>query len=107
MLGDSRAHDLPAIVRQNDHHVEQPKRRRCHYEHVDRGDAYRFVAQEAPPARRRPAVPPHHVLSDSSLTDLDAELEQLAMDARRTPQRVGVAHLPDQIANLAIDCGPS
>src|SRR6266481_442857 len=27
MLGDSRAHDLPATMGQNDHYVEQPKRR--------------------------------------------------------------------------------
>jgi len=36
------------------------------------------------------------------LTDLDAELEQLAMDPRRTPERVGAAHLPNQVTNLAL-----
>ena len=48
-----------------------------------------------------------HVLGDSGLADLDPELQQLAMDARRTPERVGVAHLPDQLTNLAIDRWPS
>jgi hypothetical protein len=32
----------------------------------------------------------------------DAELQELAVDAGRTPQRVGSVHLPDQITNLAI-----
>jgi hypothetical protein len=36
------------------------------------------------------------------LADLDAELEQLTVDPGRTPERVGAAHLPNQIANLAI-----
>jgi hypothetical protein len=34
--------------------------------------------------------------------DLDAELEQLTVDPGRTPERVGAAHLPNQIANIAI-----
>jgi hypothetical protein len=45
--------------------------------------------------------------ADGGLTDLDTELEQLAMNARCTPERVGVAHLPDQITHLAIDRRPS
>jgi hypothetical protein len=36
------------------------------------------------------------------LADLDAELEQLTVYPGRTPERVGTAHLPDQIPNLAI-----
>jgi hypothetical protein len=36
------------------------------------------------------------------LADLDAELEQLAMNPRRTPERVGTAHLPNQVPNLAL-----
>src|SRR6476620_11877093 len=39
---------------------------------------------------------PHHVFGDAGLADLDAELKQLAMDPRRSPQRVGDAHLADQ-----------
>jgi hypothetical protein len=36
------------------------------------------------------------------LADLDAELQELAVDARRTPEWVGAVHLPDQITNFAI-----
>jgi hypothetical protein len=36
------------------------------------------------------------------LADLNAELQQLAVDAGRTPERVSVVHLPDQITNFAI-----
>jgi hypothetical protein len=34
--------------------------------------------------------------------DLDAEFQELAVDAGRTPQGVGFVHLPDQITNFAI-----
>src|ERR1700739_3722471 len=50
-------------------------------------------------SRGRPP-PPRHVLGDAGLADLDAELEQLAMDSWRSPQRVGDAHLADQPANF-------
>src|SRR5208283_4717491 len=49
----------------------------------------------------------HHVLRDGRLADLDAELEQFAVDPECAPERVGAAHLPDQIPNLAIHCWPS
>src|SRR5712691_12113786 len=44
-----------------------------------------------------------HVLRDAGLRDLEAELEQLAMDARRTPQRIFRAHPTDQRAQFRID----
>ena len=48
---------------------------------------HRLEADAASPAR--------HILGDASLPDVDAELEQLAVDAWRTPQRIGDTHLPD------------
>ena len=68
---------------------------------IDGGDADCFVAQKATPCRRRRSDPSHHVLCDRGLADLNAELQDLAVDAGRTPQRVGVVHLPDQITNFA------
>ena len=46
---------------------------------------------------------PFHVLGDSGLRDLEAELEKLAMDARRAPEWVIQAHLPDERAQVRID----
>src|SRR5436309_8971815 len=37
------------------------------------------------------------------LSDLKAKLEQLAMDARRSPQRIFRAHPPDQRAQIRVD----
>ena len=95
---DSRAYDLPAIMRQNDHDIEQLKRSGHHNEHIDGSDAFGLVA----PSRGRCASSSHHVLGDRSLADFDAELEQLTMNPRCTPERVGVAHLPNQVTHLAL-----
>jgi hypothetical protein len=70
-----KSHNLPAIVGQNDHHIQQPKRRGSHNEHVDRGDAGGLIAQEATPGRRRCSSSSHHILGDRALAYLDAELE--------------------------------
>ncbi|MGA8944510.1 MAG: MFS transporter [Pseudolabrys sp.] len=48
-----------------------------------------------PEALRRRPSPAHHILGNAGLPDIDPELEQFAMNARRTPQRIGDAHLPD------------
>src|SRR6266849_4062451 len=102
MIGDSGVNDPPAIVVQNDHHVKQSKRRARHDKHIDGSDTLGLIAQEATPGRGRRSSPSHHVLRNGGLADLDAELEQLAVDPRRTPERVGSAHLPNQFANLSI-----
>src|SRR5215472_7796521 len=60
------------------------------------------VAEEAAPSRRWRAWPAQDVLGNRRLTDLDTELEQLAMYARRTPELVGIAHLADQPGNVVI-----
>jgi hypothetical protein len=44
-----------------------------------------------------------HVFRDAGLSDLEAKLEQLAMDARRTPQRIVNAHPTDQRAQIHVD----
>jgi hypothetical protein len=55
-----------------------------------------MVAKKGLPSLRRRASLAGHILGDAGLADLDAELEQSAMDPRRSPQRIGNAHLADQ-----------
>ena len=65
------------------------------------GSPRRMVVQEGRPALARSSRALDHVLGDSRLGDLDAKLEQLAVDPARAPQTVGAAHLPDQVADLS------
>jgi hypothetical protein len=101
-LGDGGAHDSPSIVGQNDRHVEQPERCGRHNEHVDRSDALGVIPQEVAPVLRRCSSPSQHVLHATvawltSMPSLSGSPWILGV----TPERVGAAHLPNQIANLA------
>ena len=99
--------DPSAVVAEHDQGVEKPKRRGCHNEHVDRRNVGQVVVQEATPGRGGDFGSPRHVSADRGLADLDAELEQFAVDAGRAPERVGQAHLADQITDLGAHLGPS
>ena len=45
-------------------------------------------------------VPPCHILGHARLRDIDAELEQFAINPRCSPQGIGQAHLSDQLPDL-------
>jgi hypothetical protein len=44
--------------------------------------------------------PPRHVFCDRGLSDINAQLEQLAVYPGRAPEWICEAHLTDQAANL-------
>src|ERR1039457_6522475 len=58
-----------------------------------------IMKERLPPLRWR-ACSRGHILGRARLSNIDAELEQLSMDPRRAPQRIGNAHLADQPADL-------
>ena len=62
-----------------------------------------WITQEGAPSLRGRFASLDHILRDAGLSDLKAELEQLAMDTRRSPQRIVDAHPPDQRAQLRVD----
>ena len=66
-----------------------------------------MIVEERPPGLGRRLAMSHHVLGDGGLGDLDAEFQQLAVNARRAPERVIAAHHPDQIPNLLRHPGPT
>src|SRR5580693_4586175 len=77
----------------NQQAVEQTKRD-CRYdEQIHRSDAVGMIAKERPPALGWRVSSLGHVLGDARLSDIDAELEEFSMDPRRSPQRIGNAHL--------------
>src|ERR1700730_10769811 len=59
-----------------------------------------MVMKERLPALRRWSSSFDRILGDARLSDVDAELEQLSVDPRRSPQRIGNAHLADKLAHL-------
>src|ERR1700683_363767 len=59
-----------------------------------------MIWKERPPALRWRDSSLSHVLGHAGLSDIDAELEEFSMDPRRSPQRIGNAHLADELAYL-------
>src|SRR5512139_1567997 len=99
--------DFSSLMAEDDEGVEQPKRRRYDDEHVDGGGVMHVILQERAPGLGGGLGPPRQVSADRGLADVDAELEQFAVDAGSAPQRVCLAHLADQFTDLAVDPGPS
>src|SRR5712671_5147765 len=67
------------------------------------GDVRRMVTQKGAPSRGGRSASLEYIPRDAGLSDLKAELEQLTMDARRSPQRIVDAHPPDQRAQVRVD----
>src|SRR5256885_2287877 len=66
-----------------------------------------MVKDERSPALRWWAPMSGHVLGNRSLADIDAELEELSMDARSAPETICQAHLADQLPNFEGHLGPA
>src|SRR5260370_34744491 len=72
-------------------------------EKIHAGDVGCVVTQKGAPSLGRRSTSLDHVFRTARLSDLETELEQLAMDARRSPQRIFHAHPPDQRAQIRGD----
>ena len=81
--------------------AEQTKRDRRHDEQIHRRDAVGMIADEGVPALGRRPSTPDHILGHAGLTDIDAELEKLAVDAWR-PSGPGDFH-PESLTDSGLD----
>src|SRR4249919_3778050 len=97
MRCDAKPQNTSPALPHDQQSIEQAKRDCRHDEHVHRSDPIRAIAEECPPALGRRVSSPDHVLGHSRLPDFDADLEQLSMDPKRSPQRIGNAHLADKL----------
>jgi len=66
-----------------------------------------MIVKERLPALRWWTSSLRHVFCHRGLPDVDAELEQFAVNAGCTPERVGGAHLVNKPANFSWDCRPA
>src|SRR6476659_8420761 len=96
-----------ALQSNDDEDIEQVEANGRSNEQVHGGDVRRMVTQEGVPSLGGRPASLDHVLRDAGLSDLKAELEQLAMDARRSPQRIVGAHPSDQRAQVRVDLRPT
>src|SRR6266481_2032432 len=100
MRCDAKPQNMSPAVPHDQQSIEQAKRDCRHDEHIHRRDAVGMIADKGSPALGRRVSSPDHVLGHAGLSDFDAELKEFSMDPRRSPQRIGNAHLADKLAFL-------
>src|SRR5258706_15183390 len=98
MRRHAEPYDLSSAVPHDQQSIEQTKRDCRHDEQIYRSDPIRMIAKESLPTLRRWFSPLDHILGHTRLPDFDAELEQLSVDPRRSPQRISNANLVDKLA---------
>src|SRR3989442_388569 len=107
MLRDIEMHQPAPAVGQDHEHEQDSKGRGGHREEIQRDQIRGVVLQKCPPRLRRRPPRPDHVLRNRRLRDRQAELQQLAVDSWCTPEGIGAAHPPNQIAELGPNPGPT
>jgi hypothetical protein len=90
---------------QNDKTVEDLETNCWQHEEVDRRDTVGMILEKRPPALRGWPEAAAHIPRDRRLGDLEAEHQQLTMNARRAPEQVFFAHSSDQIAQFSREPG--
>src|SRR5262249_25166105 len=98
--GNAQPQKLAAGMLQDQKSIQQPKRDRRDYKQIHRCDAFGMVAQKGLPSLRRWLPSPRHVFCHGGLPDIDAKLEQFAVDPWRSPKRVRNAYVANELANV-------
>ena len=86
---------IQTLQSNDDKDIEQVEANGRGNEQIHGGNVGCMVTQEGAPPRGGWAASLDHILRDAGLSGLKAELEQLAVDARRSPQRIVNAHPSD------------
>ena len=109
VAGDPEVHHAPTTMVDEEEDVQDIEGRGRHGEEVHPDDGLLVVAEEdLPPLDHVPwRWPSRHVPRHRPLRDVEAELQQLAMDPRGTPGRVFASHPADEVAQLAVDARPA
>jgi hypothetical protein len=104
---DVNPNESSAIKPYNHEAVEHSEANGRDNEQIHSGNLWRVVTQEGSPSLAWRPASLDHVLGDARLSDLKPQLEQFAVDARRTPKQILRAHLPDQRAQFRLDRLPA
>jgi hypothetical protein len=90
-------------VSEHDEDEEDAEASGGHRKEVNRDDVAEVVSEEWPPSLGGLGATLRHEAGDGALGDVDAELEELAVDARRTPQGIRRGHRPDEGGDLGAE----
>src|SRR5712691_594206 len=109
MATDIELHNAPTVVADDEKAVQHVKGERWYREEIHRGNGFAMIAQKGQPALDGFRTPgrPFHPAGDGGFRDLEAEHQEFAMDARRTPMGILCDHLKDQLTDLSGDSRPT
>jgi hypothetical protein len=80
--------NAPTVVRKHQEHIQDLEPDRRHRKEVDGNQGLQEIVEECPPSLGGRLVEAHQVLTYAGLADVDAELEQLAVNPRSAPEWV-------------------
>jgi hypothetical protein len=106
---DIKVQDTTVIVRHDEKAVEHTERDGGDREEVHRRDGFSMIAQKGEPALGGLGIPGRstHPAGDGSLTDVEIQHQEFAVDAWCTPGRVLSHHPEDQVSDLFRDTSSS
>jgi hypothetical protein len=107
VLGHVEVDDAAAMVRKHDEDEQDAQARGGHGEEVDGDQVLDMVGEEGPPGLRWLGAPLRHQAGHGALCYVDPELDELAMNARGAPQRVGGSDMRDQSSDRRVDRRPT
>ena len=99
--------DVAPIVGEDDEDEQDPAGERRDREEVDRDRRAEMVGEERAPALRGWPPPTRHQPRNGPLGDVEPQLQQFPMDARRAPEGVRDGHLLDQTRDVSADLWPA
>jgi hypothetical protein len=88
MSGDAKMQNAPTVVRKHQEHIQDLEPDRRHYKEVDGNQGLQVIVEECPPSLGGRLVATRQALAHTGLADVDAELEQLAVNPRSAPEWV-------------------
>ena len=103
---DVEVNDVAPVEGQNQEDIQRFECGRRNGEEVDGDDLGHVVPDEGLPGLGGRSGPLDHVLGDHGLADVVTQLQQLAMNARGTPEGILQGHLADQRPDLSRDFRP-
>src|SRR5260370_41672723 len=95
------------MMQRHHEYVEHPEGRGWHDEEVDGDEVGDVVLKERSPGLRRGLRATRHEPGNGALRDVEAELEQLAVNARRAPDRIRQRHGANEIGKRTSDRPPT
>jgi hypothetical protein len=103
MLGDIEMDDSSAMMSEHDENKQHAELGGGNREEIEGDEIPDMVGEERPPSLGWWCAPRRHQPGNGALREVEAELEELSMDAWRTSEGIRVGHAPDQSLDLCVD----